>query len=182
MKLSLCLEEEELEKTTPLISLPPENAVKGLEGMRIADRFLKKRGIAGILIGSLAKEIWRGSLNVGELAVFKDVDVLIPDQINACRPEKGEAGVDWWVAHDRERPNNGFAAHGLAWGILVKKAVDPGLYLCPRDILMLSYFFESRYQRIDFQPPTGLKSKPSSLAVGFSVMPAEVIKFFFGDV
>jgi len=90
--------------------VPPE-ALRGLEGIREADRILKELKVIGILIGGLAKRMaLEGIFDEQELAKHKDVDVLIPSIYKDCKyhPKQWENGIDWWITHsDDETPTNG---------------------------------------------------------------------------
>ena len=62
------------------------NSVKGLEGMKIADKILKERNARGVLIGGLAGAIWNKETTLGELDAHKDVDVYVLDMAVARSP------------------------------------------------------------------------------------------------
>lgn len=76
------------------------NAVKGYEGMVIADEFLRTQGVRGILIGGLSEAIWNRTRKLEELAQHKDVDVLILDK-DFQLDEPFQEGVDWWTYDSR---------------------------------------------------------------------------------
>jgi len=71
------------------------DAVKGLDGMIVADKFLKEKECTGVLIGGLSEAVWHKNRTEKELSSHKDVDVLITDEY--FRPKPIEKGVDWWV-------------------------------------------------------------------------------------
>lgn len=126
--------------------IPPE-AVRGIEGLKVADEVLKRYKVAGVLIGGLAKEAWRGSSDPAKFSKHKDVDVLVLARGCGRHPMQWEKGVDWWVNHRvAERPTNG-AFVGLIWRVSLKKRnseVTPGLYICPREFLEESIRQERR--------------------------------------
>ena len=80
-----------------LHSPPPLEATRGLDGMGKANTLLTKRGLTGVLIGGVAKDIWK-TRNADALARHKDVDVLVlkPGK-NDVPIKKFEAGIDWWL-------------------------------------------------------------------------------------
>ena len=49
------------------------DVVKGLEGMKIADKVLKEKEVAGVLIGGLAEAVWNQRRKVEDLYQHKDV-------------------------------------------------------------------------------------------------------------
>ncbi|PIN93192.1 hypothetical protein COU54_03950 [Candidatus Pacearchaeota archaeon CG10_big_fil_rev_8_21_14_0_10_31_24] len=75
-------------------------AVRGFEGIKIADSYLKEEGSSGLLIGGLSKSVWNKNRTNDDLLRHKDVDVLIlDDRFNL--PSKFYKGVDWWVPQTR---------------------------------------------------------------------------------
>lgn len=80
-----------------LHSPPPVEATRGLDGMGKANTLLTERGLTGVLIGGVAKDIWK-TRNVDALARHKDVDVLVLKRGENVVPiKKFEAGIDWWL-------------------------------------------------------------------------------------
>jgi len=73
----------------------PEEAVRGIEGMEIADSILKERKAVGLLIGSLSKAVWNARRKKEDLEWHSDVDVIVPRGIELESPFEG--GVDWWL-------------------------------------------------------------------------------------
>lgn len=131
----------------------PPNPVCGREGLEVADIVLKDYRAVGMLIGGVAKELWRGKTSDNILMSHKDVDVLILSQFCDHHPEQYEGGIDWWICHfDYERPSNGNDV-GLTWLTKLSESglgLRPGLYLCPFEALRTSVqmerkFFESEY-------------------------------------
>jgi hypothetical protein len=114
----------------------PPAAVAGLEGMRVADEILKLHNAVGLLIGGLAKEIWKGESRPEKFAEHKDVDVLVLSRECDHHPGQFEHGVDWWVRHEPyELPTNG-SSIGIIWQLsLVKPNIAAGLYLPPVALL-----------------------------------------------
>lgn len=119
--------EQRLELRAPI----PPDAVRGLEGMRVADQMLKKYAAVGLLIGGLAKEAWRGSSTPANFSRHKDVDVMVLQEECERHPQQWEAGVDWWISHrPDERFTNGTGI-GLIWSVTLGRQAEPasGLYL-----------------------------------------------------
>jgi hypothetical protein len=116
----------------------PEEAVTGFAGMGVAHRILRRNQAAGLLIGGVAKELWRLTTNTdlrARVDEHKDVDVLVLSHDCERHPEKWQGGVDWWVTHSpEERPCNGSSV-GIIWSARLLRPLAPGLYLCPRSIL-----------------------------------------------
>lgn len=73
----------------------PPNALRGLEGMLFADRFLKERDVIGLLIGSLALESYNSTATEENLSSYKDVDVLVINHLPLKQDFEG--GIDWWI-------------------------------------------------------------------------------------
>ncbi len=117
----------------------PPDSVTGLEGMEVADSVLKEYSAVGMLIGGLAKELWRGCGDGETLDSHKDVDVLVLTADCEKHPKQWESGVDWWISHNfSEKPTNG-ALEGIFWQAeleLYASRIKPGLYLCPRELLV----------------------------------------------
>lgn len=86
-----------LELRLELRSPEPQEAKKGLEGIGIANQLLEARGLRGILIGSLAEDIWKTS-NIDSLARHKDVDVaVLSEPGKSVKISRFEKGIDWWL-------------------------------------------------------------------------------------
>ncbi len=135
-----------LEQRLELCAPTPFEAVRGIEGLRVADKALKKYKVMGMLVGGLAREAWRGSSDPADFSKHKDVDVLVLARGCGKHPEQWEDGVDWWISHKvAERPTNGSSV-GLIWRVSLKRhaEVAPGLYLCPLELLEDSIRQEER--------------------------------------
>jgi len=177
MMMALCLRlEQRLELQAPI----PQDAVRGIEGMKVADRVLKKYKVAGMLVGGLAKEAWHGATDPSRFSKHKDVDVLVLARGCGKHPKQGEAGVDWWISHKiAERPTNGFV--GLIWNASLAKQteVTPGLYLCPLEFLESSIRQERRVFGKDFIVHN---SRFSTVSINeFPVLPMQFIRAKFSD-
>jgi hypothetical protein len=75
-----------------------KTTIKGVEGLREANKILLKRRAAGILIGGLSESIWNKTRRPEHFLKHKDVDVLVLDdhfQIS----ESLDGGIDWWLPH-----------------------------------------------------------------------------------
>lgn len=72
------------------------NAVRGFQGMNQAHEILKDHESYGVLIGSLAEDVWDESIVVEDFRFRKDVNVLV---LNMGFPidKPFEAGIDWWL-------------------------------------------------------------------------------------
>jgi hypothetical protein len=135
---------EKVAKSVERAPIPPE-ALRGFEGMEVADEMLKKLGVVGLLIGGLAKRIClEGEIDPSILESHKDVDVLIPSiySDHKYHPKQWENGIDWWISHaDDEAPTNG------ATNLIQAPTIDEswenekykdrsGLYICPPNVLL----------------------------------------------
>ena len=143
-------------------------ATTGIKGLRKADKILRKYGVAGLLIGGMAKTIWENSNNLDEINSRKDVDVVVLGYSCKHHPKQWEGGIDWWVSHSLEDlPTNGKSC--LNFNIQIWEehvSLFPGLYLCPHDILerivdyenknlsMSSSYFSVREGDIFYKIPT----------------------------
>ena len=136
---------QRLEQRIELRAPTPPDAVSGIEGLMVADQVLKEQSAIGMLVGGLAKELWRGVTNDEKLSEHKDVDVLVLSQDCASHPEQWASGVDWWVCHNHyERPTNGNPV-GLLWRVQLESHalhIPRGLYLCPLQLLRQSIAVE----------------------------------------
>jgi hypothetical protein len=156
----------------------PHDAVQGIKGMIIADRILRKYNAVGMLIGGLAKEVWSGTYNPNQLLKHKDVDVLVLAQRCGKHPKQEEGGVDWWISHrSTERPTNGHT--GLIWTVLFKMSVEknkinPGLYICPLELLEAII----KHERRVFGDQSVVHNKRFS-AVGIDEFPVLPLKFIY---
>jgi len=74
-------------------------ATRGMKGLLVADKILKKQNCSGILIGGLSEKIYNQRRKKSELNKHKDVDVLVIDEHFALE-EEFEAGIDWWLPHE----------------------------------------------------------------------------------
>lgn len=84
-----------------LESPPPFEAVKGLEGVILADKILKEKKEVGILIGGLARKLWERTKNEKDFEK-KDVDVLVlPNENKKCSINYGN-GIDWWLPESKK--------------------------------------------------------------------------------
>ncbi|MBI4407127.1 MAG: hypothetical protein HY565_01355 [Candidatus Kerfeldbacteria bacterium] len=80
-----------------LQSPAPMEAVKGLEGIGVANKLLQQKGLRGILIGSVAVDIWK-TADPSSLSGHKDVDVaVLPIDHGDMDFEQFEGGIDWWL-------------------------------------------------------------------------------------
>lgn len=77
-----------------------EFAERGIEGLKIADTFLKEKDLRGILIGGLAEEVWNPRHTKKDFEQHKDVDVLIPELPEGVEIGNFEKGIDWWLPKD----------------------------------------------------------------------------------
>lgn len=159
----------------------PPSAVRGIHGMRVADQILKQYKVPGLLVGGLAKELWRGSTNPAVFSRHKDVDVLVLTCGCGRHPEQWEAGVDWWISHKfAERPTNGSDA-GLVWMAAKRRTVrlSPGLYICPLELLKSSIRQERQFFADEFMVRGG---RFKTLAVSeFPILPLEYLRVRWGD-
>ena len=133
---------------------PPPEAIRGLGGMIEADELLKDKGRAGLLIGSIARDIWDKRKTVYDLDARKDVDVLVLDTDTPLH-EPFAGGIDWWTTHERrfERitsrhgtvlNNVNVRWHENGYGVVLRfiarpqyrdaKIVTSGLYIPSRDL------------------------------------------------
>jgi hypothetical protein len=97
-------------------------AVRGLEGMMIADNILKDHGANGILIGGLSEAVWyRKDTN---LSAHKDVDVIVFDYV---RLSPFQGGIDWWLPND-QRHMNGLGI-ALSFSVFRQEEMPSGLYI-----------------------------------------------------
>jgi hypothetical protein len=160
------------------ISPPPFKAMRGLWGMNMADKVLKKYGIVGILIGSLTRQLWRG-ISLGRLLKMKDVDVLIPEQFESVRPEVCESGIDWWISDGKNPPTNGLSDEGMFWTITLKERIEPGLYICPLEFVWLSLLRESQISGLNFSAAKQKFKKTPSESLRFPVLSKEKARFHF---
>jgi len=176
MRCSLRLEQR-LELRAPT---PPE-AVRGIEGLKVADEVLKKYKVTGMLVGGLAKEAWRGSSDPADFSKHKDVDVLVLARGCGKHPGQWEDGVDWWISHKAaERPTNGTSV-GLVWRVSLKRNVEiaPGLYVCPLELLEGSIKQEKRTLGNEFVVHG---DKFSAVALNkFPVLSAQYLRVKWGD-
>lgn len=130
---------QRLEQRLELRAPTPPDAITGIEGLKVADQILKEHNAVGMLVGGLAKELWRGVVSDEKLSEHKDVDVLVLSYDCASHPEQWASGVDWWVCHNpHERPTNGNPV-GLLWRVELEshaQRIPRGLYLCPLQLLL----------------------------------------------
>jgi hypothetical protein len=133
------------------------NAVRGLQGMKIADELLKQRKSVGLLIGGVAEAIWKPRNTIADLDAHKDVDVMVTDE-KFISEQPFEGGVDWWVPTEaRLKYHSGYsgldyAERNLRWwananGIVLayginqtnfadKVVLKPGLYVPSPDFIV----------------------------------------------
>lgn len=85
-----------LEIRQQLVTEPPPEAKTGLEGIGEAHKILQAKKFRGVLIGSLAADIWKTG-DHESLARHKDVDVaIIPTTEEDVDMGTFEGGIDWW--------------------------------------------------------------------------------------
>lgn len=156
---------------------PPPNAVRGLDGLKIADEVMKDYGATGIIIGGLAEEAWCGSNDPATYAGHKDVDVLVLNYDCDRHPGQWESGVDWWVSHaGNERPTNGRV--GLFYNVQFKQqrySVNPGIYMSPRSMIMASIRHEFALMGESFLPQDTLECQPG--LNHYPIMPQQYFSF-----
>lgn len=97
-------------------------AVRGLEGMSIADKILKDYDATGILIGGLSEAVWYRKET--DLSRHKDVDVLV---VGDTAISRFEGGIDWWLQRN-DRYVNGHDI-GLLFSVRQKYELPAGLYI-----------------------------------------------------
>lgn len=154
----------------------PPQAVRGLEGMKVADAILKQYNVAGLLIGGIAKSILRGNINLSSLARHKDVDVLICSVNCEEHPEQWEGGVDWWISHgDAEKPTNGCC--NILANILFY-AEEPGLHIPePNALWHLAQLEKTEFadeNKISFGPKPATWKRERVGKMGYKLIPATI--------
>ena len=127
------------------------NAIRGYEGMLKADEILKQREATGVLIGSLAQGVWNMRRGKQELALHKDVDVLVPGDFKLKKDFEG--GIDWFLpisehivyedGFSKGKENVVYYLNGNGWIVpgTVKQIgnLKPGLYIPGRDWVIDAY-------------------------------------------
>ena len=110
---------------------PYVSSVRGIEGMRVADRMLKEQDATGILIGGLAQSVWNKNRRLEDLEKHKDVDVLVID--DHFDIDRFEGGIDWWLPQEGfveyvDEYNNASSLNAKWWqngnGIILSYAVN----------------------------------------------------------
>ena len=131
---------ERLAKLMPLATQMKEdqdipNPKRGLEGLKEADHILKEKGLIGIVIGGLGRDLYSDEPSekaLAKLETHKDVDVLVlpprlynPDGIlpnNEKHFKKFEGGIDWWFCEEKvekdyhsyiQRIHNGYGSQNF---------------------------------------------------------------------
>ncbi len=121
-------------------------ATKGLEGILRAHDLLKERESVGVLIGSLAGDIWSQRRKPEDLEKHKDVDVLVLSD-NFELEKNFEGGIDWWMPYEKritikgnlmsQDLNKKYWANGngaiLHFGSYEPRNFAPGLYILNPD-------------------------------------------------
>ncbi len=113
----------------------------GIEGLRIADKILKKYNVSGLLVGGLAKAFFfSANLEQEYLNFHSDIDVVIlSSDCQAHHPMCYEGGIDWFLCHQENVSKSSpefstqyfpVSATGvfLPWKIGFDKSLKPGLY------------------------------------------------------
>ncbi|MBT4804923.1 hypothetical protein HON71_02010 [Candidatus Woesearchaeota archaeon] len=131
------------------------DVVKGLEGMKIADKVLKEKEVAGVLIGGLAEAVWNQRRKVEDLYQHKDVDVMVLSETSF---DKFEGGVDWWLPqkgrvkvnteYRRNESEKQWYENGngviLSFGARGGNNLEPGLYIPDRQWVVNMREYEAR--------------------------------------
>lgn len=116
------------------------DVVRGLEGMKVADKVLKEKEVAGVLIGGLAEAVWNQRRKIEDLYRHKDVDVMVLGETSF---DKFEGGVDWWLPQKARISTIGNYTEGerkeqwyengngviLSFGAKRVQDLEPGLYI-----------------------------------------------------
>lgn len=68
------------------------NALKGFEGMLLADSALKSQNSIGLLVGSLSRAVWNRRVKEEDLEQHYDVDVMVMNE-----SFYSELGIDWFL-------------------------------------------------------------------------------------
>lgn len=120
-----------------LRTVPPPEAAPGLLGIGNAHKLLEKRGLHGVLIGSLAEDIWK-TWDPEALMRHKDVDVaVLPDPATDIDIDTFEDGVDWWLpqsGHIRSKADfTSWEGDAQWWENGNGVVIGAGLQLAPHD-------------------------------------------------
>lgn len=139
-------QKHELKLLLELKLVDPElpNPTRGMEGLLVANQILKQRNSTGVLIGGLAREVWNQKRKLEDLAMHKDVDVMVINE-NFELVERFEGGIDWWLPYTRkinieynsgalnENVTSTYWVNGngalLYFGANQISALSPGLYI-----------------------------------------------------
>mgnify|MGYP001613251481 CR=1 FL=1 len=136
------------------------NMLKGLEGMKTADKILKEKNARGVLIGGLSEDIWNQRRKLDELIAHKDVDVAVLDNHFELN-EPFEHGIDWWLPQTEElffksefskkkliqswyeNSAEVILSFGMKININYDKNLLPGLYISDSDWVIKMKLYES---------------------------------------
>ena len=161
---------------------PPEDSdilTEGLEEIREVDQFLKEKGAAGVLVGGKACVFADGASAV-EAENRKDTDVLV---IGGGENLDHHTPYDLFLRDDggTYKNRNGFA---LPYHLhYMGKALAPGLYLPPAEVVFLTESEMATRRAVDRVVPDIIKHKYSSVVDEFTKLKAsDVVLECPGDV
>ena len=126
------------------------DALKGFDGMILADNVLKNQESVGLLVGSLSKSVWNNRTKEEDLEKHYDTDVLVMDE-----NFDSELGIDWFL------PKTEIIRGGMLAGDIEEQvtyfqnkynyivpgsvsqnpmiSLEPGLYIPGRDFVVDGY-------------------------------------------
>lgn len=119
----------------------------GSYGILRAQQILKHYDLIGLLFGSVAKAVWKGSLNEISIDNSKDTDVLVLNRGAKQLPEEREGGIDWFCYRkEDEKPSNQMMHPDFAIELINPGIYHSGLYLLHWSILQQidRYLLEDR--------------------------------------
>jgi hypothetical protein len=141
-----------------LVSPPPFEACKGLEGLKLAHETLIAKNASGVLIGGVAEAIWNKNRKPHELDLHKDVDVLVlnnPENIEVSF----EKEIDWWIPKTEQlivksEYSDSESTTNLTWwenvngvvlsfGVTTPQQLPSGLYFPNQEWLVEMRFIEA---------------------------------------
>lgn len=124
-----------LELRPPLgVDCPPD-PVRGFNGMAAAHSICKRLGVAGLLIGGIARKAWTGK-HRGAISPRKDVDVIVLSSDEKYHPKRFEGGIDWWLPNEEWHLVNGNDCV-LIYSVIPLVALEPGLHIATPDMLYM---------------------------------------------